>query len=73
MNSQIKSMPYIVKTVCYEGIPRKIIQNGLYNDAPRALQNLQNISVCCDDIPSTPLKLREITDEECYDGIPSAP
>ena len=36
-------------------------------------QNLQNILVCYDDIPSAPLKLRKITDEECYNGIPSAP
>ena len=42
MNSQIKSKPYIVKTVCYKGIPsgpqgfRKIIQNGFYNDVPSA-------------------------------------
>ena len=42
MNSQIKSKPYIVKTVCYKGIPsgpqgfRKIIQNGFYDDVPSA-------------------------------------
>ena len=33
-------MPYIVRTVCYEGVPREIIQNGFYNDVPRALSEI---------------------------------
>ena len=36
-------------------------------------QNIENIWVCYDVVPSALLKLRKWYDKVCYDGIPSAP